>query len=87
MSDEGNRVARQFGLVFTLPEYLRPVYQQLRIALVAYDGDNSFELPASATYVVDTDGKIVHALVNVDYTQREDPQTLVAILKQLQVAA
>ncbi|MGD1940972.1 MAG: peroxiredoxin-like family protein [Leptolyngbyaceae cyanobacterium] len=83
LSDVGNQVAREFGLVFTLPEYLRPLYQSFGIDLEAYNGDSSFELPVPATYVVDATGTIVHAFVNVDYTQREDPDNIVAALQQL----
>jgi peroxiredoxin len=56
LSDVGNQVARQFGLVFTLPESLRPIYQAFGIDLPAHNGDQSFELPVPATYVVNTDG-------------------------------
>ncbi|MEM1292467.1 MAG: peroxiredoxin-like family protein [Cyanobacteria bacterium P01_H01_bin.162] len=83
LSDVGNQVARAFGLVFTLPEYLRPLYQSFGIDLAAYNGDSSFELPVPATYVIDTTGTIVRAFVNVDYTQREDPENIVAALQQL----
>ena len=50
-------------------------------------GNDTFELPVPATYVVNTDGVIVHGFVNVDYTQREEPEKIVAVLKQLQVSA
>jgi len=87
LSDADNVVAREFGLVFEIPEYLRPVYQSLGIDLAAYNGNDKFELPVPATYVVNTDGKIVHAFVNVDYTQREDPDNILATLKQPKVTA
>jgi len=83
----GNRVARQFGVVFTVPETLRPVYESLGVDLPAYNGDDSFELPVPATYVVNTDGTIAQAFVNADYKQRQDPEAIVATLKQLAVAA
>ncbi|MEM9006863.1 MAG: peroxiredoxin-like family protein [Cyanobacteria bacterium P01_F01_bin.86] len=87
LSDVGNVVAREFGLVFALPEYLRPVYKALGIDVAAHNGDETFELPVPATYVVNTDGTIIHAFINVDYTQREDPEKIVAVLQQLKVAA
>ncbi|MEM6520140.1 MAG: peroxiredoxin-like family protein [Cyanobacteria bacterium P01_C01_bin.70] len=87
LSDIGNQVARQFGLVFTLPEYLRPIYQGFGIDVAAHNGDENFELPVAATYVVNTQSQIVHHFVNVDYKRREDPETIVAALKQLKVAA
>ena len=82
LSDQGNQVARQMGLVFTLPESLRPIYENFGIDVPAANGDQSFELPLPATYVVNTNGTIVHAFVNVDYTQREDPDVIIAALKK-----
>ncbi|NEQ31519.1 MAG: AhpC/TSA family protein [Leptolyngbya sp. SIO4C5] len=86
LSDVGNQVAKEFGLVFTLPAYLRPIYENFGIDLPAHNGDETFELPVPATYVVRTDSTIVQAYVNVDYTQRQDPAEIVAGLKDLSVA-
>ncbi|MFQ5354314.1 MAG: peroxiredoxin-like family protein [Thermodesulfobacteriota bacterium] len=83
LSDEGNAVARQFGLVFTLAEELRPIYKQFGIDLQEYDGNNSNELPMPATYVVERDGLIVHAFVDADYTKREEPGTILEVLKKI----
>lgn len=85
LSDIGNAVAKKFGLVFTLPEYLRPIYKGLGIDVAAHNGDNTFELPVPATYVVNTSGEIIHSFVNVDYTQREDPEHIITALKSLTV--
>ena len=82
LSDEKNRVAKAFGLVFTVPEALWPIYVSFGIDIPAHNGDDSFELPLPAT-----DGTIVHAFVNTDYQQRQDPEGSVAALKQLAVAA
>ena len=87
LSDIGNQVARELGLVFTLPEYLRPVYQSFGIDVAAHNGDENFELPVPATYVVTPEGKIVHHFVNVDYKQREDPENILAVLRSLKVTA
>lgn len=86
LSDVGNAIARKFGLVFTLPDYLRPVYQAFGIDLVAANGDETFELPVPATYVVNVDGIIAHAYINIDYTKREDPEMILAELRKLKVA-
>lgn len=82
LSDLQNQVAQKFGLVFTLPEELRPIYSQFGIDIPAYNGDSSFELPLPATYVVDTDGKVIHSFVNADYTQRLDPQVILTALEK-----
>ncbi|MEM9542696.1 MAG: peroxiredoxin-like family protein [Cyanobacteria bacterium P01_E01_bin.42] len=86
LSDEGNKIAREFGLVFTVPEELRPVYEGFGIDLPAHNGDTTFELPIPATYVIGSDGQIIHAFVNTDYTKRLDPEVIIAALKKIAVA-
>ncbi|MGB0563147.1 MAG: peroxiredoxin-like family protein [Spirulinaceae cyanobacterium] len=84
LRDRGNRVARQFGLVFQVPSALRPVYEQLGILLPRYNEDESFELPITATYIINPQGVIAYAFVNADYTQRIDPVELISELRQIQ---
>jgi peroxiredoxin len=86
LSDVGNRVARQFGIVYQLPEDLRSVYAGFDIDLPAANGDETFELPLPATYVVDRDRKIRMAFVDVDYTKRVDPEEVIAVLAQMRAA-
>ena len=81
LSDVGNKVARDFGLVFSLAEELRPIYASFGIDIPAYNGDDTFELPMPATYVIDTNGTILHAFVDADYTSRLEPAEIVEILK------
>ena len=81
LSDSGNAVARAFGLVFTLTEELRPTYQEMGIDLPSRNGDQSFELPIPATYVIDSDGTVRQAHVDPDYRTRMDPDDVVVALK------
>ena len=83
LSDVENVVARQYGLVFTLPEALRPIYSSFGIDVPAHNGNETFELPIAATYVIGTDGKVAHAFVNADYTLRLDPVDIIAALQKL----
>ena len=83
LSDVGNKVSRQYGLVFTLPEALRPIYEMFGLDIPGYNGDDSFELPMPATYVIKQDGEIAHAFVDADYTQRMEPAEIVDVLKTL----
>ncbi len=80
LSDVGNNVARQFGLVFQLPADLRTVYQGFGIDLPKTQGNQDFELPIPATFVIDRDGKVVKALVDPDYTKRLEPEAVVEAL-------
>ncbi|UCD87250.1 MAG: AhpC/TSA family protein, partial [Desulfobacterales bacterium] len=83
LSDVGNRVARQFGIVFVLPEELRPRYTGFGIDIPAANGDETFELPIPATYVIDRDRKIRMAFVDADYTRRVDPEVVISVLREM----
>ena len=84
LTDTGNQVARQFGLVFTLDENLRPIYQSFGIDVPAHNGDQTFELPLPATYLVAADGKVLNRFVDVDYRERLAPETALAWLQAVQ---
>lgn len=86
VSDPGNEVAAQFGLRWTLPDYLREVYLQVfKNDLAVINGDESWTLPMPARYVVDQAGVIVSANVNPDYTQRPEPSDLFPVLDRLEL--
>ncbi len=84
LSDAGNSVARQFGLVFTLDDSLRPIYEAFGVDLELHNGDRSFELPVPATYLVAQDGTILNTFVTLDYRDRLAPETAVIWLQQAQ---
>ena len=81
LSDSGNKVSEQLGLVFHLAEELRPIYLGAGLDIPAYNGDNTFKLPVPATYIVNTDGIIIADFVNADYTQRMEPTDIISSLK------
>lgn len=83
LSDVGNAVAREYGLVFSLPEDLRSVYDGFGIDLPAANGDQTFELPVPATFVIGRDGSVAWRFVDPDYTHRGDPADVLAALKAL----
>ena len=83
LSDIGNKISRQFGLVFTLDAQLQPLYKQFGIDIPATNGDESYELPIPATYVVNSDGIIRLAFVDADYTKRLDPNEVIQALRNL----
>ena len=83
LSDVGNKVARDFGLVFKLTEKMQEIYKNFGIDLPTANGDQSFELPIPATYVVAPNGIVAFAFIDADYTNRLDPETILAELKKL----
>src|SRR5271168_4031679 len=80
LSDAGNRVARQFGLTYRVPEEQRAVYQRAFVNLPFVNGDESWELPIPATYIVDRDGSVRYGSANEDYTERPEPEDIVRLL-------
>lgn len=82
LSDPGNKVASEFGLVFTFPDYLRELYLEFGLDIPRYNGDDSWRLPMPARYVIDQDGMIQNAEAHPDYTVRPEPSETIAILKR-----
>ena len=81
LSDLGNKVARQFGLVFQLPPDLRDLYKNgFGNDLAVKNGDTSYELPIPATFVIARDGTIRAAFVEPNYTQRLEPADIIQAL-------
>ncbi len=83
LSDEGNKVAEQFGLKFAFPDYLIEVYKGFGAELDRFNGDDSWTLPMPATYVVSQEGVVTAASFDPDYTHRPEPAKAVEELKKL----
>jgi peroxiredoxin len=80
LSDAGNKVARQFGLTYRIPEEQKAVYQRAFVNLPFVNGDDSWELPIPATYIIDRDGSVLYASADEDYTERPEPEDIVRFL-------
>jgi peroxiredoxin len=80
LSDAGNNVARQFGLTYRVPDEQRAIYQRAFVNLPFVNGDDSWELPIPATYIIERDGAVLYASANEDYTQRPEPEDIVRFL-------
>ena len=83
LSDVGNKVAKDFGLVFKLSDKMQEIYRGFGIDLEASNGDQSFELPIPATYVIAPNNIIKYAFIDADYTYRLDPETILAEVQKL----
>jgi len=73
LSDSGNRVARQFGIVYRVPEEQQAIYRRAFINLPFANGDDSWQLPIPAMYILDRDGTVLFACADADYTGRPEP--------------
>src|SRR5581483_10213758 len=83
LSDVGNQVAKEFNLVYQVPDQQQEIYRPVFINLPRVNGDDSWELPIPATYILDRDGTVLYANANADYTDRPEPLDILAALEKL----
>jgi len=83
LSDPHGNLADALGIRFPLSPAIIALYQKFGHDLPAHNATDSWSLPMPATYVVDRDGIIVHAIVNPDYRQRMDPADAIKVLRAL----
>jgi peroxiredoxin len=81
LSDAGNGVAREYGLVFTQAETSTAVSREIGLELRDYNADDSHELPAASTFVISRDGIVQFASVSGDYRWRVGPEEVLAVLR------
>jgi peroxiredoxin len=74
LSDAGNAVAEQFGLVYSIPEYLRVYYRSILVNIPFVNGDDSWRLPIPATYVIGRDHRVLFAEAHADFRVRPEPE-------------
>lgn len=80
LSDAHNNVGRQFGLTYRVPTQQEAIYRRAFVNLPFTNGDDSWELPIPATYILDREGTVLYASANEDYTERPEPADLVCAL-------
>ena len=83
LTDLHLKIAEQFGLVFTLPDYLRELYKSFGSTLDRFNDEPGYRLPMPARYIVDQKGIIRSADINADYTVRPEPSETLERLRNL----
>lgn len=83
VADQGLAIARAFGLVFTLPDDLKVVYQGFGIDLPKNTGHAAWELPIPARFVVDRQGIVGAVDADPDYTVRPEASETLARLRSM----
>lgn len=82
LSDTHNLIAKEYGLVFSLAQELRPIYESFGIDIVGLNQENSYELPMPATYVINKKCEVIYSFIDEDYTKRSEPQTILDIIRK-----
>ena len=57
------------------------VYRRAFVNLPFTNGDDSWELPIPATYILDREATIHYASANEEYTERPEPEAILNFLK------
>src|SRR5580700_7041141 len=83
LTDLHLKIAEQFQLVFTLPNYLRDLYKSFGSTLDRFNDEPEYRLPVPARYIIDKGGIIRAADVNADYTIRSEPAETLNRLRTL----
>ena len=85
LSDIGNKIAKDFGLVFQVSDEILNLYNdKFSLDLKKYNGEEgSRELPIPATYIISPEAKILNSYINPDYSKRFDPEAIVEFLETL----
>jgi peroxiredoxin len=83
LTDAGLGVARSYGLVFDLPEYLQTAYEESGHPVPQFNGTADHALPIPGTFVIDSSGVIRFSYANPNYMHRADPADIVATLQTL----
>jgi len=81
LSDLGNLVARKYGLVYQVPEWVRDLYLSYGVDLPAFNADDSWELPLAGTFVIGSDGRILVSYADSDARNRLEPQAILDALR------
>jgi len=81
LSDTNNDIAKEYGLVFSLAEELRPIYLSFGINIPENNDDDSYEIPMPATYVINKNKEILFSFIDEDYTKRCEPQDIIDAIK------
>jgi peroxiredoxin len=96
LSDAGSNVAREFGLAHRVPEYQQEIYRRVFVNLPFVNGDDSWQLPIPAVYILDgrrhaggapfdfaqggSAPHVLYASANPDYTDRPEPAEILTLL-------
>ena len=80
--DVENKVAKQYGLVYKLPDTLSEVYKN-GIGLQNHNSDDSNELPITTTYIIVTKGIVQYAFLDADFRKRARISGTIEVLKMI----
>lgn len=73
LTDTHNQLAKQLGILYN-QSWARDFHAKLGIDLNARNGEDTWEVPAPATILVDRSGTVRNVYVDADFRERLDPK-------------
>ena len=83
LSDASMQYAKKLGIAFKVDDKTIKKYKTFGIDLEKASGENHFQLPAPAVFVIDKKGIIQFSYINPNYKVRLDPTVLLAVLNSM----
>lgn len=83
VTDQENKIAKQFGVVYSLSEDEKQLFANWDTQFRALDQNETWQLPLPSTYLIGSDRVVIESHVDVDYKLRTDPENIVAELARL----
>ena len=81
LTDKDAQMMKAIGIVFQLDEASKREYQNFGLDLQQIQGNDHYELPVPAIYVLNKEMEVVFRHFEADYTMRLEPSDLLTILK------
>jgi peroxiredoxin len=81
LSDTGNVVASQFRLIYRVPDEEQAIYRRAFVNLPLANGNDKWELPIPATFILNCNGTVRYASATEDYTERPEPSDVLHALR------
>jgi peroxiredoxin len=88
LPDPLQEVIRLYRLQYTVPQEVQQIYTGLfNTDMSQHNQDGSWNIPVPGTFVIDQLGIIRRRHVTADYTQRMEPDDIVAALRAIESPA
>jgi len=84
LGDPDHEAAEAFEVGFTVDEVTKAKYKDMGLDVGAWNADNSWNLPAPGTFVIDREGVIRWAFADWDYKNRADPSEVIAFVRTME---
>jgi peroxiredoxin len=78
--DPNNKIMTDYKVIFEVNEENVPKYYKIVSEKVKENNGDNNVLPVPATYLIDTDGKIIYSQYDTDYTKRSNFDTILEML-------